>query len=34
MQYDGTSSPVADVLLAAGIPREAIVLGFHLLELR
>jgi XisI protein len=29
IQYDGTSSPVADALLAAGIPREAIVLGFH-----
>jgi hypothetical protein len=34
MQYDGTSSPVADALLATGIPREAIVLGFHPPELR
>jgi hypothetical protein len=34
MQYDGTSSPVADVLLAAGMPREAIVLGFQPPELR
>ncbi len=34
IQYDGTSSPVADALLAAGIPREAIVLGFHPSELR
>jgi hypothetical protein len=33
IQYDGTSSPVADALLAAGIPREAIVLGFHPPEL-
>src|SRR5713101_4731578 len=29
IQYDGTSCPVADELLAAGIPREDIVLGFH-----
>jgi hypothetical protein len=29
VQYDGTSCPVADELLAAGIPREDIVLGFH-----
>ena len=34
IQYDGTSSSVADALLAAGIPREAIVLGFHPPELR
>jgi hypothetical protein len=29
IQYDGTSRPVAEELLAAGVPREAIVLGFH-----
>ena len=34
VQYDGTSRPVADELLAAGIPREDIVLGFHPAELR
>ena len=34
IQYDGTSRPVADELLAAGIPREHIVLGFHPAELR
>jgi XisI protein len=34
IQYDSTSSPVADALLAARIPREAIVLGFHPPELR
>ncbi|GAB4187766.1 MAG: hypothetical protein Fur006_27830 [Coleofasciculaceae cyanobacterium] len=34
IQYDGTSQPVAEALLEAGIPREAIVLGFHPVELR
>jgi XisI protein len=34
VQYDGTSRPVADELVAAGIPREDIVLGFHPAELR
>jgi hypothetical protein len=34
IQYDGTSQPVAEALLEAGIPREAIVLGFHPAELR
>jgi hypothetical protein len=29
IQHDGTNWPVADELLAAGIPREDIVLGFH-----
>jgi hypothetical protein len=29
IQYDGTSRPVADELIAAGIPQEDIVLGFH-----
>ncbi|MBD2454676.1 XisI protein [Nostoc sp. FACHB-87] len=34
IQYDGTSEPVAEALLAAGIPHEDIVLGFHPEELR
>ncbi len=34
IQYDGTSRPVAEALLEAGIPREAIVLGFHPAHLR
>ncbi|MBD2410839.1 XisI protein [Nostoc calcicola FACHB-389] len=34
IQYDGTSQPVAEALLEAGIPREDIVLGFHPVELR
>jgi hypothetical protein len=34
IQYDGTNRPVADELIAAGIPREDIVLGFHPKELR
>src|SRR5438067_7217981 len=34
IQYDGTSRPVAEELLAAGIPREDIVLAFHPAELR
>jgi hypothetical protein len=34
IQYDGTSRPVADELVAAGIPREDIVLGFHPAEIR
>jgi hypothetical protein len=34
IQYDGTSRPVAEALLAAGVPHEAIVLGFHPAELR
>jgi hypothetical protein len=29
IQYDGTSRPVADELIAEGIPRSDIVLGFH-----
>ncbi len=33
-QYDGTSRPVAEALLEVGIPREAIVLGFHPADLR
>jgi len=34
VQYDGTSRPVAEELLAAGIPREDIVLGFHPADVR
>ena len=34
LQYDGTSRPVADELLAAGIPHEDIVLAFHPAKLR
>jgi hypothetical protein len=34
LQYDGTSRPVAEELVEAGIPREDIVLGFHPAELR
>ena len=29
IQHDGTSWPVAEELLAAGVPKEAIVLGFY-----
>lgn len=29
IQYDGTNRPLADELLAAGVPREDIILGFH-----
>jgi hypothetical protein len=29
IQYDGTNRPVADELIAAGIPKEDIVLAFH-----
>jgi XisI protein len=34
IQYDGTDRPVADELLAAGIPPEDIVLAFHPPRLR
>jgi hypothetical protein len=34
IQYDGTSRPVAEALVEAGIPREHIVLGFHPPEVR
>ena len=34
VQYDGTSRPVVDELLAAGIPSEDIVLAFHPAEVR
>lgn len=29
VQYDGTNRPVVDELLAAGVPKEDIVLAFH-----
>jgi hypothetical protein len=29
VQYDGTTQPIAEELVSAGIPREDIVLGFH-----
>jgi hypothetical protein len=34
IQYDGTSRPVAEELVEAGIPRDDIVLAFHPAELR
>jgi hypothetical protein len=34
IQYDGTDRPVADELIAAGIPQEDIVLAFHPANLR
>src|SRR5262245_23110091 len=34
IQYDGTSRPVADELIAAGIPPEDIVLAFHPADVR
>ena len=34
IQYDGTNRPVAEELMAAGIPREDIVLGFHPADVR
>jgi hypothetical protein len=34
VQYDGTSRPIAEELVAAGIPRADIVLGFHPPEVR
>jgi hypothetical protein len=34
IQYDGTNRPVADELMAAGIPRDDIVLGFHPKDVR
>jgi hypothetical protein len=29
IQHDGTDRPIAEELMAAGVPREDIVLGFH-----
>jgi hypothetical protein len=34
IQHDATDRPVADDLVAAGIPRESIVLGFRAPEVR
>jgi hypothetical protein len=34
VQYDGTNRPVAEELVAAGIPKEDIVLGFHPAKVR
>lgn len=34
VQYDGTNRPVAEEFLAAGIPRDDIVLGFQPAHLR
>jgi hypothetical protein len=34
IQYDGTNRPVADELIAAGIPQQDIVLAWHPRELR
>ena len=34
IQHDGTDRPVADELLAAGVPRDDIVLGFHPADVR
>lgn len=34
IQYDGTNRPVADELLAAGIPQQDIVLAWQPRELR
>ena len=34
LQYDGTSQPVADELIAAGVPKEDIVLAFHPADVR
>jgi hypothetical protein len=34
LQYDGTDRPVADELIAAGVPKEDIVLAFHPPEVR
>jgi XisI protein len=34
VQYDGTSRPIAEELVAAGIPRDDIVLAFHPVDVR
>jgi XisI protein len=34
VQYDGTNRPIAEALVAAGIPPEDIVLGFHPAKVR
>src|SRR5436305_14109861 len=34
IQYDGTDQPIAEEMVAAGIPPEDIVLGFHPADVR
>ena len=34
IQHDGTNRPIAEALVEAGIPRDAIVLGFHPADVR
>ncbi len=34
IQYDGTNRPVAEELLAAGVPSDDIILGFHPAQVR
>lgn len=34
IQHDGTNRPVAEELLAAGVPKEVIVLGFQPADIR
>ena len=34
IQHDGTSRPVADELVRAGVPKQDIVLGFHPQDVR
>jgi XisI protein len=34
LQYDGTNQPVAEELMAAGVPKEDIVLAFHPADVR
>jgi len=34
IQHDGTNRPIAEALVAAGIPRDEIVLGFHPADVR
>jgi hypothetical protein len=34
IQHDGTNRPVAEELMAAGVPREDIVLAFHPADVR
>ena len=34
VQFDGSDRPVAEALVAAGVPKSDIVIGFHPAELR
>ena len=34
IQYDGTDRPIAEELMQAGVPQDAIVLGFHPPDMR